>query len=433
MSQMVIRALLRLVMLVAVAATFLPVPGFAADGGDDEALIFFWGDGCPHCAREHEFLSELAAEFPDLEILQYEVWNDEANREVFVQTMAALGMEPRAVPTTIFGERVWEGFDDSFGDQIRAAVSAAYTIDDEAAPPAEEEASSVPADTVDVPLIGEVTVASDSLVASTLAIGFVDGFNPCSLWVLSMLLALVLHTGSRRRVMAVGSVFLVVTTALYGLYIIGVYSVLSYVAYVTWVRVVVALLALTFGLINLKDFAWFGRGPSLTIPERRKAGLYAKMRRAAAADRPLPQVLGGTAALAVGVSLIETPCTAGFPIMWANLLSDAGVGFGAAAVLFTIYMAVFLLDELAILGVAVVAMRVTKVQERHGRILKLVGGMVMVTLAAVLLVAPGMMETVGGALGVFGIAAALCAVALVIDHIVRRNAAQPTRRRVSSH
>ncbi len=64
-------------------------------------------------------------------------------------------------------------------------------------------------------------------------------------------------------------------------------------------------------------------------------------------------------------------------------------------------MLVFLFDELLVFGTAVAAMRVTKVSERHGRVLKLVGGSVMVTLAAVLLLAPDLMETVGGAIVVF--------------------------------
>ena len=41
-------------------------------------------------------------------------------------------------------------------------------------------------------------------------------------------------------------------------------------------------------------------------------------------------------------------------------------------------MIVFLLDEFAVFGAAVVAMRVSKLEERHGRVLKLVSGMLMV-------------------------------------------------------
>ncbi len=410
--------------LVAAVLLLFTLPGPAL-AQDDDALVIFWRIGCPYCEAEREFLADLSLEYPDLEILQYEVGSNAANRELFITMLAEYGMEPMGVPTTIYQGRVWEGFNDVTGREITAAVAAAF------APADDTNAEPEPApdgEVIDVPIFGEVDVEDQSLLVSTLAIGFVDGFNPCSLWVLSMLLALVLHTGSRRRVLAVGSVFLAVTTALYGLYMIGAYSVLSYLAFVTWIRVAVALLALGFGLVNLKDFFWFGRGVSFTIAERHKAGLYQRMRAVAVSDGPLPRVLAGTAALAVGVSLIETPCTAGFPVMWANLLSGAGVGAAAALVLFAVYMSVFLIDELAVLGVAVVAMRVTKVQERHGRILKLVGGMVMVTLAGVLIAAPEMMESASGAVAVFLIAAIATIVVLVLDKVFRRDQGEPEER-----
>jgi cytochrome c biogenesis protein CcdA len=415
--------------LVVVAAVLLmvaPAAGFCATPEEPDTLILFWGNGCPHCANEREFLVELSAEFPDLPVVQYEVWYDEANQRIFVETMAAIGREPRAVPTTVYGDLLWEGFAETTAEEMHAAVAAAYAADDAPEPP---PAAEDPGETIDVPLVGDVAVGSESLIVSTLAISFVDGFNPCSLWVLSMLLALVLHTKSRRRVLAVGLVFLAVTTLLYGFYIAGVYSILSYVAYVSWIRVAVAVIALTFGLLNLKDFLWSGEGPSLGIAERHKPRLYRRMRSVAVSDRPLPQVLGGTAALAVGVSLIETPCTAGFPLMWSNLLADANVGLGAAVALFALYMVVFLIDELAILGVAVAAMRVTKLQEQHGRVLRLVGGMVMVALAFVMLFQPELMESVTGAIVVFVAAAAMAALAFGIDRVVRSTAARRTPHR----
>lgn len=388
-----------------------PVSHGLADETEPASLVLFWGDGCPHCERERQFLEDLAVDFPELVIHQYEVWYDAANRQTFVATMEALGRTPRAVPTTILGPLVWEGFSDEIAADIRVAVAAEL-----AAPDADPV---VPAtnDVVDLPLLGEVDVSHESLLVSTLAIGFVDGFNPCSLWVLSMLLALVLHTKSRKRVLAVGAVFLAVTTLLYGFYIAGLYSVLSYVSYVTWIRVVVALVALGFGLLSLKDYFWFGQGPSMGIATRHKPRLYQRMRAVAAVDRPLPEVLGGTAVLAVGVSLIETPCTAGFPLMWSNLLTAADVSTPTALWLFGVYMSVFLIDELAVFFGAVAAMRITKLQERHGRILRLAGGTVMVALAAVMLLRPALMESVNGVLAVLAGAAALSLVVLAAGRL----------------
>ena len=107
---------------------------------------------------------------------------------------------------------------------------------------------------------------------------------------------------------------------------------------------------------------------SLSIPASRKPWLFRRMRAAASPERALPAALAGTILLAVGVSLLETPCTAGLPVLWTSLLEEAGVSTGQAAGLFGAYMAVFLLDALLVFGAAVVTLRAAKVQERHGRL-----------------------------------------------------------------
>ena len=89
-------------------------------------------------------------------------------------------------------------------------------------------------------------------------------------------------------------------------------------------------------------------------------------------------------------------------------------------VLFVLYLAAFLVDELLVFGAAVVTMRAVKLQERHGRELKLVSGVVMLTLAIAMLVRPEAMEEVAGALIVFAIAAIIASLGIVSDRIVHR-------------
>lgn len=43
-------------------------------------LVLFHGEGCPHCAAEREFLTQLSKDHPALVIEQHEVWYDAANR-----------------------------------------------------------------------------------------------------------------------------------------------------------------------------------------------------------------------------------------------------------------------------------------------------------------------------------------------------------------
>lgn len=414
----VVAVLAAVLMLVPSAQGTPGVPSVArpAAGVEPVVLVLFWLEGCPHCAAEKRFLQGLADRHPRLVVDSYEL-HDASSQERFRAAGEALGFEPQSVPVTVLGDRYWIGFDDTTARQIEAAVGAAEA--GEATSPEGKPAADEPGgNTIDVPLLGDVDVGTQPLLLATVLIAFVDGVNPCSLWVLSILLGLVLHTGSRRRVLAVGLTFLAVTSALYGLYIAGIYSLLAYAAYITWIQRGVAVLAAGFGAVNIKDYFWYRRGPSLTIADKHKPGLYRHARAIAQPERRLLPLLGATAAMAVGVSLIETPCTLGFPVIWTNLLSAHDVGIVTAAALFTLYMVVFLLDEVAIFAAAVLTMRAIKLQERQGRLLKLAGGTVMLALAATMAVRPETLTTVTGTATVFAAAGGVIAAVLVTEHLV---------------
>lgn len=376
-----------------------------APDADDVELVLFHGDGCPHCGAMQEFLDELEDRYPDLVVTEYEVWYDTANQVVFTETLAALGQEPEAVPTVVIDGIVIVGHSDAIEGRIEGIVD---DLSDGLVPTDEDEF------VIDVPLVGSVDVGSGSLIGATALIALVDGVNPCSLWVLSMLMALVVHSGSRSRVFAVGGMFLLITSLLYGLYMIGAYSTLSLVGEQTWIRIAVALVAGTFGVLHVKEH-FTTRGPSVTIGAEHKPGLFQKMRRLADMDRSLPATLGGTAVLAVGVSLLETPCTAGLPLLWTNLIADRGVPTSGAVVLFLLYLLIFLVDELVIFGATVFTMRAAKMQEHHGQALQLIGGTLMLTLAVAMVAAPSAMESLAGTAIVFAIAAGVTVSVMAVE------------------
>ena len=415
----------RLVVLLLV--TLASVFGFwsaaaQASPGDEQApavLYFFWGEGCPHCAAAKPVLADLEARYPALEVRDYEVYSSPENRALFVAMAESQGFEASGVPTFVLGDRHWVGFSpDRTGPDIERQVvvclaegctdAGAALVEGEAgaSPPAPAPSSPPRAETdiVDLPLVGEVDLGRHSLLLTTALIALVDGVNPCSLWVLTILLALALRSGSRRLTILIGLVFITVSALMYALFIAGVFSLLTVLTVAGWVRVLVALVAAAFAAVNIKDYFWFRRGLSLTIPDRRKPGIYARTRRVMASTESIPALVASTAALAAGVSVVELACTAGFPVLWSNLLTANDVGPAAFAGLLGVYMLIYQLDELLIFGVAVVTLRASKLQERHGRVLKLVSGLLMLSLAVVMVVDPALMSTVAGSLAVFGIA-----------------------------
>jgi cytochrome c biogenesis protein CcdA/glutaredoxin len=393
-----------------VAAVLLLAPASAAPS---VTLLFFGTETCPYCQMMDAFLTDLEAEHAgQLEVQHFEVAQDPAAQQRFLEELAARELQPSGVPVVMLDDQVWIGFNERIAAEVETAVLA--ELDAVAAPvddPAEDHAAgpdppvvgpadgAVPADgVIDVPLVGEVELGGRSAIGTTALIALVDGFNPCSLWVLTVLLAMVLNAGaSRGRVAAVGGTFLVVTGLLYGAFIAGVFTIMGFVEHVGGIRIAVAAIALFIGAVNVKDFVAYKRGLSFTIPDRFKPRIYRSGRAIRDLNRPLPVVLGITVAMAAGIALIELPCTAGFPVIWTGIMRTQGVEGLEFAGLLGLYLLIYVLDELLLFAVVVATLQVSRFQETHGRLLKLIGGAVMIALGTVLLVAPELMESLGGA------------------------------------
>ena len=409
-----------LVLLLVAAPSVKADEQVAADPG--LTMYVFMSETCPHCRAQKPFLEELDRAHPGLEILHMEVMTTTEHRELLRAMAAAHDVRPGSVPMIFFGGEVWTG--DS--RQIRAEISAkvdeclelgcpdARQLAMAGGQPGERQVAEADA-VINLPLLGAVNLSVQPLLLSTVLIAFVDGFNPCSIWVLTILLALVLHSGSRRRVMLVGLTFLFTTAAIYGLFIAGVFSVLAFASYLPWVYWIVALFALTFGVVNVKDYFWFKRGMSFTIDDKHKPGIFKGFRELMTTGRSPLALMGATFLMASGIALIELPCTAGFPVIWSGLVSAHEVSWLEFGMLLAAYLLVYLAIELVIFTIAVVKLRIDRFQEHHGRFLKLGGGVVMVALAVVLIAAPEMMSDVGSALGVFVVAFALTGL-IVLAH-----------------
>jgi glutaredoxin len=409
-------------LLAVLAMGLLVLPARAAE---PVTLEFYGTETCPYCQQMERFLDDLEGRYGEaLRVARYEVANDLAARDRWVQEMAARGQEASGVPTTMLGETVWVGFNEQIGAEVEAAVVAAIEAGEaEVTEPVDETPvgpDPPPAvDTViDVPLLGEIDAAARSAIGATALIALIDGFNPCSLWVLTVLLAMVLNAGaSRGRVALVGGTFLTVTGLIYGLFIAGVFTVLGFIEHLDAIRIGVAAIALFVGAVNVKDYVAYKRGLSFTIPDRFKPKIYRGGRAVRDLDRPLPAVLGTTIAMAAGIALIELPCTAGFPVIWSGIMRTQGIEGAAFGGLLGLYLLIYVLDELVLFTIVVATLKIGRFEERHGRLLKLLAGTVMLSLGVVLLVAPTVMENLLVAtLVVVGSAV----VALVIDVVNRR-------------
>jgi len=115
-------------------------------------------------------------------------------------------------------------------------------------------------------------------------------------------------------------------------------------------------------------------------------------------------MIGATAVMGLGIALVELPCTAGFPFIWSTIVAGMELSTNYFALLFAIYILIYLLDEVVIFMVAVIKMRSAKMTEEQGRTLKLVAGTLMLVLGLILLIRPEYMESMIGLIATFGAA-----------------------------
>jgi len=228
----------------------------------------------------------------------------------------------------------------------------------------------------------------------TFVIALVDGFNPCNLFVLTLLLTLLVSAShSRKRIYVVGYTFVLIVFVVYFLFMAAWLNIFRFIGFIDPLRMGIACLALIAGVINCKEFFWFRKGVTLMIQEKHKGPLLRKIERMKETimSASMPALIFSSIGLAAFSSLVELPCTAGFPIIYSGVLAGkfaAHSFWNYAYLLF--YNLVYVLPLAVVIGIIGYTFHGREISKSQMGIIKLVGGLIMVALGIVLLVNPGL-------------------------------------------
>jgi glutaredoxin len=361
---------------------------------DVEAFV---REGCPHCARAKEFLVKLQKERPDLRIVIRDVERDPDALSRLRDLSAANG-SPIRVPSFLVRADFLVGFSDeaTTGQIIRDAAGslpAAPGADDdskcgtEGSSPCEDRATESPPapDPYAIEFLGrKLSVEQIGLPLFTLAMGMLDGFNPCSMWVLLLMISLLAPLNDRRRMLAIAGTFIAVEGLAYFLFMAAWLNLFLFIGLSRVSELVIAVIALMAGSINIKDFLAFGRGFSLSIPDSAKPGIYARMRAILHAESMTGAIVGAFV-LGVLVQIVEFMCTSGFPALYTRILTLHRLEGASYYGYLLLYNLAYMLDDLIILSIGVITLSQHRLQEREGQWLKLVSGLVMIGLGLYLI------------------------------------------------
>ncbi|MBN2566763.1 hypothetical protein JXB02_01600 [Candidatus Woesearchaeota archaeon] len=228
----------------------------------------------------------------------------------------------------------------------------------------------------------------------TFAIAIIDGFNPCTLFILTLLLGLLMSVShSRRRILIIGLSFVVMVYLIYFLFMAAWLNIFRYIGFIDPLRYTIAALAILAGLINIKELIWFRKGITLMIQEKHKAPLMARIGHMKEVIRKgsLPALIGSSIFLAAFSSLVELPCTAGFPIIYTSILAGKGLGAGLGHYAYlAFYNLVYVLPLSAVILVFGWTFRSREITKDQMAWIKFVGGAIMLVLGILLLTNPAL-------------------------------------------
>lgn len=363
-------------------------------------LEVFVRDGCPHCEKAKTYLNRLKQRYPQLTVTVRDIGKDPQALLRLKTLGAKFDISQLGVPAFYARGELLIGFEsaETTGKQLEELLGRpppdAGTRSHDACPvepdmpcPPTSTQDDVGGKSIQVPFFGDRTLPELGLPLFTLSLGLLDGFNPCAMWVLLFLLALLANLRDRRKMFLLAGTFVLVSGVVYFAFMAAWLNIFLLIGYVRIIQIMMGVMAVGIGLVNVKEFVAFGQGLSLAIPDSAKPGLYARVRKILAAEH-VSQAMIGILVLAILVNMIEFVCTAGFPALFTHVLSQQGLTTLEYYGYLGLYNLAYIADDAVMVTIAVITLSHHKLQEREGRWLKLISGLVMLGLGILLLFAP---------------------------------------------
>ncbi|MBU1292149.1 hypothetical protein KKH07_01510 [Patescibacteria group bacterium] len=404
----------KIIILLLVSFVFLGIANFALAQEDKVKLYFFYGDGCSNCAKAEKFLAQMEDKYPQLEIISYEVFNNKENAKLFLEFLEACNEEKIVrVPIIFIGQEVIKGYlnDQTAGALIEKAIQEC--TDNQCLDPLNkvdecklcqcqgEKGESCDCQTctcpiekhqdeiIQYPFIGEINLSKLSLPVLTVIVAALDGFNPCAMWVLLFLLALLINVQSRKRIWLIAGTFIFTSGIIYYLLLAAWLNIFLAISYVGLTRIIIGSAAIIFGLWQLRKFIIFKPGVCEIAPDGSKIKTKIQTQTEKVVNSPILFVsVIGVIVLALAVNLIEFFCSAGLPAIYTSILSLSKLSSLNYYLYLLLYTIIFMLDDVIIFVIALITLNKIGFTDKYTKWSLLIGGSLIFILGLLLIFKP---------------------------------------------
>lgn len=342
-------------------------------------LHVFYGQGCPHCGNLLDFLEDIKDKYPSLSIYRHEVYQNNEERELFQKISERFNTEVQGVPTTFINDKVIVGFSDDLSKDLEEEIQECLAKDCEN--PVEkinsENVSKIVEDYSPSEKNSNIKKLTIPIVVAAAA---VDAINPCAFAVLIILMTAALSISDKKRALKFGLAFAVSIYISYFLMGLGFFSALQATGLSHKFYFVVTILAIIVGLLNVKDYFWYGKGFLMEVPLSWRPAMKKLLN---GATSPLGAFLVGFV-----VSLFELPCTGGPYIVILGLLAKEvtrSVGISYLLLYNLVFISPLIILSLIIYKGISTTESLEKIRQSKLRLLHLIAGILMLLIAGVMI------------------------------------------------
>ena len=334
---------------------FLFLESFGVVQGQDSyglEIFFFYAPGCPHCAAEEKFLEHLIEKYPEITIRDFSVYDKEGVQllQELYQSYQVPAHLQGLVPATFISDKYFIGFSEGRGEEIEKYILGLRE---------ENNLENNQENTLRVPFLGEIDPSKFSLPLLAVILGFFDGFNVCSLGALVLILGIVLALRSRKKILAAGGTYILVTGVIYGALMFlwrQIFIVLS--PYIRKMEILIGALAIFGGLYFLREFLKFRKRGLVCDFDTFSKRISQRFQKTMEKKTGILAIILGVLLFAATITIVEFPCSAVLPVIFVGILAEAKVPLFLSLVYLGIFLFFYLLDEIIMFLVAVFTLRI---------------------------------------------------------------------------
>lgn len=321
-------------------------------------LDFYYGESCPHCHEEMEWFPELKKQFPNLSINKVEVVENTENREKLEIFLKSKGEHYKGVPLNVINNEVIV-----LGGNKNKIITA---------------------------FEGQIMekewwekYLSSYWVFTAVSLGLIDGFNPCAMWSLIILIGFLLSVDNVKRRWIIGSVFLLSSGIIYAValfsYLLG-FSYLSkfFSEYQNIIFIIVGIMAVVSAFFSFYSY-WQNQVECKIRNSEEKRKFHDKISSLIQKEN-LILVLPSVILLAFSVNSVELICSVAIPTTFTASLVDSNLSFALQSVAILIYDIFYMLDDVILFTFAMLTMKIINFSGKLVRYSYLFGGVILLVI-----------------------------------------------------